>query len=110
MHACAETLFGATGGKAQVHAVEAQLQVIADAADIADADREEGPVKLIQAQLIAQPQARRQLECTTDLVVAAVQQRLIDAARTLLGGDMAIEHKALRQEVQTATALLLFQV
>src|SRR3989338_6531381 len=110
MHTCTEALCSAARGKAQVHAIEAQLQVIADAPDITDADREERPVKLVQTQLITQPQACRQLEGATDLVIAAVQQRFIDAACTLLGAYLAIEHKALWQEVQQATALLLFQV
>ena len=110
MHTGTKALLGAAGSKTQVHAIETQLQVIADATDIADAHREEGLAKLVQTQLIAQAQTRRQLEGTADLVVAAVQQRLVDAPRPLLGGHRAIEHKALRQEVQTPAAPLLLHI
>src|SRR5690606_1187917 len=110
MHAGAELIVGATRSEAQGLAVQAQLQVVADTADIADADREEGFFEAVETQLVAQPEARRQAKLTAELAVAAVKARLVNPAGTQLGTDMAFDHEALRQEIQTAATLTLLAV
>ena len=110
MHTTAEQAIGTAGGKGQLAAIEAQLEVVLDAPDIADADAEEGRLEAVVGVILADAVLRRQLEVAADLVVAVVQARLVDATAALLSGDMAVEFEALREEIQAAAVLTLFEV
>ena len=62
----------AVGREAQGLAIEAQLQIIADATDIADADREERLLEAVEAEVVAQAQARRQAELVKSVLALGV--------------------------------------
>ena len=110
MHATAEQAIGTAGGKGQLAAIETQLEVVLDTTNVADAHTEESRFKAVVTIVFADAVLRRQLEVAADLVVAVVQARLVDAAAALLGGDLAVEFEALREEIQAAAVLTLFEV
>ncbi len=110
MHAIGQQAIGAAGGKRQIAAIEAQLEVVLDAANVADADRQKSRFEAVVGEIFRDAVLRRQLEVTADLVIAVIQPRLVDAALALFGEHIAIELKLLRQKIQPAAQLAFFQI
>src|SRR5690606_26444158 len=82
----------------------------ADAADIADADADEGLAEAVVAEILAHAEVGRHLEMAAELAGAVKQAGLIDAAGTQFGTDAPVNGQTLRQKVQAPAGLALFQV
>ena len=109
VHTAAEQADPATRLEVDAGTVEGQAQGILDAADVADAHRQERRFELVVLQVFFDAIVRRHLEVAGNLVVDVVQARLVDATVAQLGAHLPVEGEAVGQEVQLAALLALLQ-
>lgn len=104
MHALPQPIHLSARRERQTLAAQLQLQRVFDPANIADTHRQKRRFKAVIGKVLGDAQLRRQLKMPADTVIGMEQSRLVDAPCAQFGLHLAVELKAVRQEIQT-TAL-----